>query len=216
MEQKRFPIFAERFSQLRGEMTQGEFADFLGISRPTVGFYENGTRIPDALVLRQIAEKCNVSSDWLLGLSHVRTPSADVKEVCAETGLSERAVECLQFLKRSDAIAFVDAFLSHENSAVDCLLLAKFMSDVDAAQKYETETPYAFENIRAPGDVQSGRYIAGYDLCLLSYSDLVRTLTDSIDEVTHMKQLREYTDEKRKHGLIQAIKEAKTNRQDGK
>lgn len=45
MEQKRMPIFAERFAQLRGEMTQGEFAEFLGISRPTVGFYENGTRL---------------------------------------------------------------------------------------------------------------------------------------------------------------------------
>lgn len=59
MEQKRMPIFAERFAQLRGEMTQAEFAEFLGISRPTVGFYENGVRLPDALLLCQIAEKCN-------------------------------------------------------------------------------------------------------------------------------------------------------------
>lgn len=73
MEQKRFPTFSKRFSELRKDMTQGEFAEFLGISRPTVGFYENGTRIPDALVLRQISEKCQVSTDWLLGLSNFRT-----------------------------------------------------------------------------------------------------------------------------------------------
>lgn len=69
MEKQRFPIFAKRFNELRGDMSQDEFSKYLGISRPTVGFYENGARIPDALVLRQIAEKCNVSVDWLLGLS---------------------------------------------------------------------------------------------------------------------------------------------------
>lgn len=77
MERKRFPIFAERFNILRDERTQGEFADFLGISRPTVGFYENGTRIPDAYILKQICEKCDVSADWLLGLSDYMTKNQE-------------------------------------------------------------------------------------------------------------------------------------------
>ena len=58
--QKKLPVFAERFRELRGDMTQDKFADFVGISRPTVGFYENGDRLPDALVLKKIAEKCHV------------------------------------------------------------------------------------------------------------------------------------------------------------
>ena len=73
MEEKRFPVFARRFSELRGGQSQEEFAKFLGISRPTVSYYENGTRVPDALILRQIAEKCNVSADWLIGLSNFKT-----------------------------------------------------------------------------------------------------------------------------------------------
>ncbi len=73
MEEKRFPVFARRFSELRGRQSQEEFARFLGISRPTVSYYENGTRVPDALILRQIAEKCNVSADWLIGLSNFKT-----------------------------------------------------------------------------------------------------------------------------------------------
>ena len=93
MEQKRFPVFAERFAKLRGEMTQGEFAEFLGISRPTVGFYENGTRIPDALVLRQIAEKCDVSVDWLIGLSDAMSAQLDVQTAVRLTGLSENAIQ---------------------------------------------------------------------------------------------------------------------------
>lgn len=69
----RFPKFTERFRELRGERDNTEFGKFLGISRQTVGFYYNGDRIPDALGLKQIAEKCGVSADWLLGLSEHRT-----------------------------------------------------------------------------------------------------------------------------------------------
>ncbi len=73
MEEQRLPVFAKRFQFLRRsrQLSQDEFAKFLGISRPTVGFYENGTRLPDALILQQIAEKCCVSSDWLIGLSNI-------------------------------------------------------------------------------------------------------------------------------------------------
>lgn len=102
MEQRRLPIFAERFSQLRAERTQKEFADFLEISRPTVGFYENGTRLPDALVLRQIAEKCNVSADWLLGLSNYQD-SKSARFTVEDVGLSEQAAKSLIGLSRSSA-----------------------------------------------------------------------------------------------------------------
>lgn len=99
MEQRRFPVFAERFSKLRGDRTQEEFAKFLGISRPTVGFYENGTRLPDALVLCQIAEKCNVSTDWILGLSNYKnsgTANLSVEDI----GLSENATTTLAELSQ--------------------------------------------------------------------------------------------------------------------
>ena len=98
MKQRKFPIFAERFSKLRGEKTQDEFASFLGISRPTVGFYENGARLPDALILRQISEKCNVSADWLLGLSDENSNDYNIQATCKFTGLTEGAASTLQCL----------------------------------------------------------------------------------------------------------------------
>jgi len=64
----RFPIFQERFKLLRGNIPQDEFAKKIGVSRPTVGFYENGERLPDALVLKKISENLNVSVDYLLGI----------------------------------------------------------------------------------------------------------------------------------------------------
>lgn len=69
-EQKsRLPVFTKRFRELQGERSNKEFADFLGMSRQTVGFYCNGDRIPDAIGIKVIAEKCGVSADYLLGLS---------------------------------------------------------------------------------------------------------------------------------------------------
>lgn len=93
----KMPIFAARFSVLRGERTQAEFAEFLGISRPTVGFYENGERIPDALVLKQIAERCGVTTDYLVGLSDNR--EAKNFDAGARFGLSDDAVKHLEYFK---------------------------------------------------------------------------------------------------------------------
>ncbi len=54
----RFPAFHGAFVELMGDMTIQQFADKLGMSRATVGFYAAGQRIPDALGVKIIAEKC--------------------------------------------------------------------------------------------------------------------------------------------------------------
>lgn len=92
----RFPIFQERFlkERQRRELSQADFAVFLGLSRPTIGFYENGERLPDALTLKKIAEKCEVTSDYLLGLSINSKPeNADIGK---RLGLSDTAIHILE------------------------------------------------------------------------------------------------------------------------
>ena len=96
MATSRLPIFQERFKQLRGDLTQAQFAEKLGISRPTVSLYECGERIPDAEVLQTIASKCDVSSDYLIGLAEHPTVSEDMKTALLVTGLSEKAIENVQ------------------------------------------------------------------------------------------------------------------------
>lgn len=92
MKQDRLPVFSKRLLELKGNRNNIEFAECLGISRQTVGFYLNGERVPDAENIKLIAEKCNVSADWLLGLSDVRRINPEIASVCAYTGLSENAV----------------------------------------------------------------------------------------------------------------------------
>lgn len=96
MEQNdRLPIFKERLEELRklmGNPSNTEFAKTIGISRQTLGFYLNGDRIPDCETLVQICKKCNVSSNWLLGLSNdtaIKSHSVD------ELGLSPKSVSVL-------------------------------------------------------------------------------------------------------------------------
>ena len=98
MERKgnRLPIFTKRFRELQGERSNTDFADFLGLSRQTVGFYCNGDRLPDVITLIQIAERCNVSTDYLLGASDVTSPNVDIQKACEITGLSEDAIYILQ------------------------------------------------------------------------------------------------------------------------
>lgn len=81
--------FRERMILLRGDMTQKAFAEKVGISRPSVANYESGERLPDAYILKNIAQKCNVSADWLLGLSDIVSPNIEIRRICEKTGLSE-------------------------------------------------------------------------------------------------------------------------------
>lgn len=99
-EPARFPEFQAAFVELMGDMTIKEFADKLGMSRATVGFYTAGQRIPDALGIKTIAEKCGVSADWLLGLTDYRTANMDMKAACEYFGLTENAAKMVLEYKK--------------------------------------------------------------------------------------------------------------------
>lgn len=101
-EQEMKPFFSENFSNLRKNMgmSQAEFASFLGISRPSVGFYENGQRFPDANVLKRIAMKCDISSDYLLGITDVKSTNPGIRWVGEKYRLSEDSLEKLSELNK--------------------------------------------------------------------------------------------------------------------
>ncbi len=123
-EKIRFPEFMNGFRELQGDMSNTDFAELLGISRQTVGFYCNGDRIPDALGIKAIAEKCGVSSDWLLGLSPERSIDGEIRQVCKYTGLSQAAVERLRKIaidgnEPNVTIMFLNTLLGEEKYIAD-------------------------------------------------------------------------------------------------
>lgn len=63
--------FSERIKELRisRNETQKEFAKFVNSTAATISAYENGTKNPSLEVVANIASSCNVTVDWLCGLS---------------------------------------------------------------------------------------------------------------------------------------------------
>ena len=64
-------VFATRLRNIldKRKITQKALSEQTGISRTSIGYYVNGTNVPDALGLAKIAKSLNVSADYLLGLS---------------------------------------------------------------------------------------------------------------------------------------------------
>ncbi len=64
-------IFADRLKKLRTslQLTQAQFVNGLGITASALSAYEKNLKNPSISVAKRIAEKYNVSIDWLCGLS---------------------------------------------------------------------------------------------------------------------------------------------------
>lgn len=75
-----FEIFSLRIKELRESlgMTQKDFSEHIGIKQQTLSGYERGIMKPPLDVTKDIAEKCNVSIDWLCGLSSKKQYSEEL------------------------------------------------------------------------------------------------------------------------------------------
>lgn len=91
--------FRERLNEVKGDSTIDRFARKVGVARATMGGYLAGTRLPKADHLKQIAEKCGVSADYLIGLSDAQ--STDNRDISMALGLSDEAIEVLRKSKEN-------------------------------------------------------------------------------------------------------------------
>jgi transcriptional regulator with XRE-family HTH domain len=66
MPEERKETIGARIKQVRGKMTQKEFADLLGIGRTTLINYEKDERMPDADFFIRMHTILHVESSWLL------------------------------------------------------------------------------------------------------------------------------------------------------
>lgn len=61
--------------------TQKEFAEFVGVPQPSLSAYENNKNSPTTEVMITIARKCNISLDWLCGLTGESYNKLEINEV---------------------------------------------------------------------------------------------------------------------------------------
>lgn len=80
--------FSLRLKHLREKhgLSQAELADKIGVSRGSISFYENNSRVPDIDVLCSLCDFFSVSSDYLLGRSDQVIPSYSSASALLGTG----------------------------------------------------------------------------------------------------------------------------------
>lgn len=66
-------VLGKRIKEVRGILTQKEFAERLGLDHTTIASWESGRREPDLESLIKMADMGGVSLDWLVGRSSCAT-----------------------------------------------------------------------------------------------------------------------------------------------
>lgn len=107
-----------------------KIADYLDCTPQAINQYKLGVSVPQTEKLIKIAKYYNVSVDYLLGLSDVKSTDPKVKEICEYTGLSENALNkilkekdhcCIkqlnQIIEDKDFWNIVDFFCNYRNTA---------------------------------------------------------------------------------------------------
>lgn len=105
-------IFSQRLKTLREErgLTMQKLGEEIGTSGVSIGYYERGERVPDIHILAKMCQFFGVTSDYLIGLEDCRTHEA--ADISARTGLTEAAVEVLEFLRELDLTTIIPERLS--------------------------------------------------------------------------------------------------------
>ena len=89
--------FCDRFNSLIDGESQLELSKAMGLSQPVISKLKKGIgQSPSADTIVCIANYFNVSTDWLLGLSDVKTTDKATKELCDTLGLANETIEALQ------------------------------------------------------------------------------------------------------------------------
>ena len=122
--------FPSRFRNLiekKGATLDALAAEF-NTTRQTVSNWQNGVTVPDAVSICDIARYFGVTTDYLLGLTDVKTIETNVRAVAEYTGLSEDAVKELHFPYYQE-----DAFLHNMGHNV-------YIIDEDSPRIVDNET----------------------------------------------------------------------------
>ena len=96
----------QRLKQLRAEnnLTQTNLADILGIAKTTLAAYEQGKSEPSIDTIIKLADFFNVSIDYLLGRTNIKSPNVEISYIANYLGLSEKSIANLANLNSKSPI----------------------------------------------------------------------------------------------------------------
>ncbi|TYZ20208.1 helix-turn-helix domain-containing protein [Selenomonas ruminis] len=128
-------------TSLPGNITQKQFAQMMGTTRPVITNYERGVITPKEVFLKLVCKEFQISEDWLLygiGDMHVHNENNCLDEIMAISTLP------------NDCQTLIDYYLSMEATSQKILLsIAKELKNNDL--------PRLYLSCRAPGLKESDR-----------------------------------------------------------
>ena len=96
--------FPERLKEIIGErdVTLRELVKRLNVSLGILSDWQNGNKKPKVESVIKLASYFDVSTDYLLGLTDIRSVDDSVQAVARKTGLSEKAIDVLSEMSKAD------------------------------------------------------------------------------------------------------------------
>ena len=131
----------DRLRELRGNITQTQFAKNIGVTAGNYSKWERGETIPDYKTLIRIANYHNVSLDYLTGRTNYK--DTDYKNTSIDTGLTENALKGLSQLKKSSETGQID-LLTVLNRLLERELDPKVQDNIEELQN-SANSSYLFE-----------------------------------------------------------------------
>lgn len=163
-----------------------------GKTPQNISNYLNGVASPPINVLKLLAEKFSVSSDYLIGLTDTKIPDITVQEICKFTGLSEDAVCALNAFKNNfySALQVFSNIITHDDFLEMILGIYSIKMEADEAEtatiddnvygKYKSLKFEFFEANEVYNEIISD--ISGKDQALDKLSILMGELINADDQ----------------------------------
>lgn len=101
-----------KLKELRNEnsLSLRQLAEELGISYSSLSKYEHGDQQPSFDTLIKIADYFNVTTDYLIGYSNIKTKDIELRSISEKTGLSLRSLDTLFSYQKNASRKPEDAF----------------------------------------------------------------------------------------------------------
>lgn len=133
----------------KSKIKQDDLAKVLGIARQTISQYMDGSALPNTEKLYLISEYFNVSIDYLLGKTDIKSYDINDRAIHTVTGLNQASIDKLKKWKKESAIHFhykgllesINIFLSDEKTE-------SLFNDTYAYIRYLQECGLVGENIQ--------------------------------------------------------------------
>jgi len=183
-------IFKERLKKTREELgiTQAEFAVKVGMARASASYYENkkNDSLPNIEILYNMCDELNVTPDYLIGRTDIKSADTNTQAVCEYTGLDEDAVSFLKEINELMAeninilsILIKDLKYSSKHQAI-LELIAQYFNFQSNTKKYYTLDKDGVIEEYVP-EIRKGIAYISHDLIVLTPEILEKSILLKIE-----------------------------------